>query len=365
MLRGLQLGWSATLAGGETVTVPGGDLISLRRVNGPLPALPVGEHLILANGDRIPIRSPRIVGERLHFTSADLDDGKETSLPLTTVSVLWRTAPERTEDPEALRRRLASGSRSQDVVLLRNGDVLSGVLNSLEGDRAIVEVEKRSVPVPLAQVAAISLSTELSQTLRPKGVYAQLVLTDGGRLSITSASLNDAQLTAQTVFGATLRVPLERVAALDLHGGRAVYLSDLTPAKYEFLPYLDESWPLAHDASVTGHDLRVGGSTYSKGLGVHSHARVQYRLAGAYRRFEAVVGLDDRDGQAGNVHVRVLADGKPLPLGAAAADLSRATGPLAVSVGIEGAQELVLEIDFGKRGNVEDVVNWADARLIR
>jgi hypothetical protein len=363
-LRALKADWSVTLAGGENTTVPGSDVLTLRRAGRPLPPMPAGEHLILANGDRIPVRAPRLAGERLHFTHPDFDGGKEASLPLAAVMALWRTAPERADDPEALCRRLAAGSRSQDVVLLRNGDVLAGVLNALEGERAVVEAEGRSVPVPMSQVAAVFLSTELAQTLRPKGVYGRLTLAGGGRICVTSAAAERGQLTARTLFGATLEVPLERVVALDLYGGRVVYLSDLDPAKYEFLPYLDESWPLARDANAAGHDLRLGGSTYAKGLGLHSHTRVRYRLGGAYRRFEAVVGLDERDGPGGSVRIRLLADGKPLDLGGPA-ELAAADGPRAISVGVEGVRELTLEVDFGKGGNVQDVVDWADARLVR
>jgi hypothetical protein len=363
-LRALRKDWSVTVAGGEDTTVPGADVVTVRRADHALPPLPSGEHLILANGDRVPARAPRLDGERLYFTNPDVDGGKETSVPLTAVSVLWRATPERTDDPEALRRRLAVASRSQDVVLLRNGDVLAGVLNSLDGDKAVVEVDKRSVPVPLAQVAAVALSTELAQAPRPKGVHAQVVLAGGGRLSVTSAAAEGGRLTAQTVFGATLRVPLEGVAAVDLRGGRAVYLSDLSPAKYEFFPYLDESWPLARDANAVGHDLRLAGATYGKGLGLHSRSRVLYRLGGAYRRFEAVVGLDEQDGREGSVRVRVLADGKALRLGGPD-ELTAATGPVAVSVGVEGVRELTLEVDFGRGGNVQDVVDWGDARLVR
>jgi hypothetical protein len=152
--------------------------------------------------------------------------------------------------------------------------------------------------------------------------------------------------------------------ALDVYQGKAVYLSDLGVSKYEFRPYLDTAWPLALDANVAGHDLRLGGSSYDKGLGLHSHARATYRLAGGYRRFEALVGLDDRDGAGGRVRVRVLADSKPLELGAGE-ELAGRGRPLAVSVPVAGVRELTLEVEFGQDGDVQDVVNWADARLVR
>jgi hypothetical protein len=364
-LRELKPDWSVRL-GEEDTTVGGGEVVALRRVGLPLPPLPADEHVILANGDCIPVRAPRIEGERLHFVNADLNGGKETSVPLAAIAVLWRIAPERAEDPERLRRRLATESRTSDVVLLRNGDQLAGVLNGIEGDKVAIEVEKKAVSVPLAQVAAVALSTELAEKLQPKGVFGKLVLTGtSGRLSVTAAACKDgATLEATTVFDVRLKVPLERVAALDLLGGRVAYLSDLKYARYEFLPYLDEHWAVAADANVSGHDLLLGGSTYGKGLGLHSHCRLTYPLAGGWRRFEAVVGLDDRDGLEGSVRVRVLADGRPLELGAAG-ELTARSRPLAVSLPVEGVRELTLVVEFSRNGNVQDAVNWADARLVR
>ncbi len=368
-LRELKADWSVRV--GDEV-VAGGDVLTVRRLGLPLPPLPADEHLVLANGDLVPMRSPRIEGERLRFVNPDLNGGKETSLPLAAVSVLWRIAPDRDEDAEGLRRRLAAESRTRDVVRLRNGDVLSGVLNGIEADKVAFEVERgprlgqKVVSLPLAQVAALALSTELADPMRPRGVHGKLVLAGGaGRLTVTSVSCKDgATLEATTVFGAALRVPLDRVAALDLFGSRAVYLSDLKPAKYEFVPYLDEQWPVGTDANAAGHDLLVGGSTYGKGVGMHSQSRLTYSLGSSYRRFEAVVGLDDRDGREGSVRVRVLADGKALDLGGDG-ELTARSAPLTLSVPVEGVRELTLVVDFGKGGNVQDVIDWADARLVR
>jgi len=59
----------------------------------PCLRLPEEAHLILVNGDRIPVDAPRLVEERLHFRHPDLAGGKETQVPLSAVSVLWLNAP--------------------------------------------------------------------------------------------------------------------------------------------------------------------------------------------------------------------------------------------------------------------------------
>ena len=368
-LRRLGPDWSVRLAA-EGGTVEGAALLTLRRADAPRPDFPTGQHFILANGDRVPAKAVRLAGERLHFRHPDLAGGKETSLPLGALSVWWLTAPDRAADPEKLRRRLASGRRTKDVVLLRNGDTVEGVLSALDGDEAAVEVGKKKVAIKVAQIAAVALSSELADALRPKGPYARLVVTGGGaargtRLSLTAAECADGlTLTGTTAFGAKVRVPVERVAALDIYQGAAIYLSDLKPAKYEYFPYTDGGWPWAPDGNAAGHDLRLGGAVHDKGVGLHSHGKLTYALGGRFKRFEALVGLDDRDGAGGSVRVKVLADGKPLDLGAAR-DLTAKGGPQPVRVPVAGVKELALEVEFGDKGNVRDVVNWVDARLVR
>ena len=40
-------------------------------------------------------------------------------------------------------------------------------------------------------------------------------------------------------------------------------------------------------------------------------------------------------------------------------------GAVPVSLNLAGVRELTLEVDFGRDGDVGDVVNWADARLVK
>jgi hypothetical protein len=369
-LTELKADGSVRLGGADGPLVAGADVLGVRRLNRPRPPFPSDRHLILANGDRIPAEGVRLEGERLYFRHPDLAGGKDSELPLPALAVLWLNAPDNADDPEKVRRRLATESRARDTVLLRNGDAIEGVLLALDEKKVEVEVEKKPVKADLPQVAAVALGTELANSLRPAGRYARVVLTGderqhGTRLSLASATCNDGNtLEGTTLFGAKLRVPLARVAALDVFQGRAVYLSDLTPAKYEHVPYFGVHWPVVADGSVAGRDLRLGGSTYDKGLGLHSHSRLTYALGGAYQRFEAVVGLDDQTGREGSVRVKVLADGKPLDVGADR-ELTARNGPLAIRVKVAGVKELTLEVEFGRNADVQAHVNWADARLVK
>jgi hypothetical protein len=350
-------GWSVRLGDARA---EGTDVVALRRDGVPLPPMPAGEHVVFANGDRVPGRVGGLDGERLQ-----LRFGKEAlSLPLSALSVIWLAAPDGAE-PDRLLRRLAAESRTRDVVLLRNGDSVEGIVTGFDARAVRLEVNRKELSVERGKVAAVALNTELTTTLKPKAAYARLVLRDGTRLSLASAACADGKtLSGETLFKAAVSFPVEDVVALAVQGGPAVYLSELKAKKFEHTPYLSASWPYVLDGSVDGRDLRLGGSTFDRGVGLHTESRLTYDLAGRYRRFEALVGLDDKAGKGGSARVRVRVDGKPQDVGSDK-DITARTGPLPVRVDVTGAKELTLVVEFGERGGVRGHVNWADARLIK
>jgi hypothetical protein len=372
-LHELKADWSVRVGDGEGTRVAGGDALSVRQAGRPLPA-PAERCLVLANGDRVPADDPpRLDGERVRFRSPGLFGDKEAELPLAALSVVWRAAPDSADVPERFLRRLHAAARKRDAVYLRNGDVLEGLLLGLDAGRAEVEVGKKSSAAPAAQVAAVALSTDGADALRPRRPYLRAVIATpaGDRaawLSLASAACADgATLEGTTLFGARLRVPLGRVLSLDVCQGKAAYLSDLKPARVETAGLAGEKggvWPPVADGSADGRDLRLGGSVYPKGLGLHPYTRVTYALGGRYRRFEAVVGLDDTTGRKGGARVRVLAEGRPLNAGLEG-ELTHRGGPVPVRASVVGVRELTLEVDFGAAAGVQAHVNWADARVVK
>jgi hypothetical protein len=149
-------------------------------------------------------------------------------------------------------------------------------------------------------------------------------------------------------------------------GGGFAYLSDLEPADYRHVPYLDIAWPYERDRSVSGGPLEVGGKRYLKGLGMHSAARLTYKLEGQYKTFAAEAAIDDSAGPRGSVvfGVYVLRDAKWQP--AFTSEIVRGGDPpQSVSVDLVGADAITLLVDFADRGDELDHADWLDARLIR
>lgn len=345
------------VAGGAAV--PGADVVALRRRDVVPPHFPHDRpHALFANGDRLPASVVDIVAETVRLR-ADLGGERELRVPISTLAAVFLTGRAATRAAEPSGRRLLAERRKQDVVWLSNGDTLAGTASAFAGGGPL---RLDSADVGRDRIDAILFNSELARPRKVRGPYRQLVLRNGARLSLKSAALRGGELDGTTLSGAAVRVPLAEVAALNTYQGKAVYLSDGPPKRYDHTPYLGTHWPFAADRSTAGSDLRLGGGTFDKGVGLHSECRATYAVPAGALRFEALVGLDEFAGRTGAVRVAVEADGKPLapPVDLAAGDTSKEFR-LALP---RGAKELTLVVEFGRGGGVQDHVDWADARFI-
>jgi NPCBM/NEW2 domain len=352
---------------GGAKSAPVRELLSLRRESVPLPPRCSRPQALLANGDRLAGEVLEVKGERLRFRPAAAQ--QELTIPLSALAGLWWAAPEDTTDPARFLRSWCSERRRQDTVLLRNGDSLEGFLTALgdhegRGKTLRVQVDKKTVEVDLGQVSALALAVS-GNPKKPRTSRARVILADGSRLAPCGLSTDRGMLIAATLFGASLRLPLEEVVAIyPTHSG-VTALADLEPSDYQYTPYFGEGTLLyRRNASAAGNDILLAASTYDTGLGMRSQSRLTYRLNGDYRWFRALVGMDDRTGREGTARISVLVDGKRADLGGDP-ELTAQNGPRSVRVDVRGARSLVLLVDYGRRGNVQGQVDWADAVLIK
>jgi hypothetical protein len=149
-------------------------------------------------------------------------------------------------------------------------------------------------------------------------------------------------------------------------------LSDLEPASYRHVPYLDIDWPYQRDRNLLGGLLSVQGKLYFKGLALHSASRLTYRLDGTYRRCEASIALDDSAQASGVVHrggsvqfaVYLLRDGS-WQEEFRSRTIRGGDEPQRVSVGLTDAAAMTLTVDYADRGDELDHADWLDARLVK
>jgi hypothetical protein len=248
----------------------------------------------------------------------------------------------------------------EDTLLLTNGDVMHGLVSAIDEHGFVVETELGEARVEHDSIVEASLVP-----LEPPpthGARVRVLTTDGQRLTASSLTWSEVSLAA-TVFDHTaLRIAPDRIARLDVLGGRWEWLTALEPISYEHTPALSLHWNWLADRNVTGTPLRVAGRTYEHGLGVHSQSSITFDLKGAYRRFVTSMGLDDQSGPYANVDVEIRIDGQ---LRFAQEDIApgKLHGPIRLDV--TGAKRIKLTVLFGQNADLQDRFDWIEPALIR
>jgi len=320
--------------------------------------------IILAGGGLIVVDSVKIDKDQLHAQSQVFGAVK---LPLELIAGVVFRPPFAHSAGDQLLTHIGSSAGQTDRVLLDNGDELTGTIASLVDATLDLETDAGRVDVALPKVAALIFNPTLVYKSRPSGLRALVGYRDGSR--VTAMSLSAIKNVAQVKLagGVELKSTTDAIVALQPLGGRAVYLSDLTPASYRHIPYLQLSWPYQADRSVLGGQLRAGEKLVPKGLGMHSPARITYDLGQSFRRFQAELAIDAEAGRRGSVVFRVFTDD------GSGAWQERATSetirgdqpPVPISVDLIGAKRLSLLVDYADRGDELDHADWLNARLIR
>jgi len=118
------------------------------------------------------------------------------------------------------------------------------------------------------------------------------------------------------------------------------------------------------DTNAARRPLAMGGKNYRKGLGVHARSELVYDLKPEYRRFVAVVGLDDRkkDEADSSIVAQVMVDDVLLY---ESPTVRGGDMPCGTDVGIpEGAKQIRLVITGADDGIRNDMADWANAGFV-
>ena len=275
-----------------------------------------------------------------------------------------------------------------DRLILFNGDELSGEVVTMSDSAVKIRTAAGETSVSKEKVAAIAFDPSLAAKPDTKQPRVWVGFKDGSRLVASALTVDAGQAKLTTVALPRVTVPAANVIAIQPLDGRAIYLSDLKPAGYQHIPFLDLKWPYRNDRNVLGSQLRAGGRLYLKGLGMHSAARLTYDLDKSrglspvaesseqkgtvpfaprtFRTFSAEAAIDDQTTGRGSALFRVYTDdgsGKwqlmyesPIVRGGAA--------PLPISVDLAGAKRLSLLVDFADHGDEQGHADWLNARLL-
>jgi len=286
----------------------------------------------------------------------------ELRLPLKSLAGVVFDLPADHQQRDRLLDRVARAKGTSDRVVLHNGDEITGLLLGLEDDTVKLQTDAGPIDVGTERIAALILNPALRQETPRQDIRAWAGFADGSLLPAEQLVLGEKSLKLTTGGGQTWATSADQLVYLMPLGDRVTYLSDLQPAAYRHVPYLNLSWPYRRDRNVTGGRLRSGGRLSPKGLGMHSAARLTYLLDGQYKRFQAEVGIDDSTAGSGSVKVRVYVDGAKKY---SSETIRGGMAPVPISVDISGTKRLDLIVDFADRADEQDRADWLNARLVR
>lgn len=343
------------------------ELLSLERLvkltrdtPGPNPAGESTQAVALAEGDRL----MQVTIGAATETSLELRSellGK-LAVPLESILGLSMAGSGATSGVELLPDRLLFEPRHTEVVWLTNGDRIEGSFLGMDDQSIKMEVAGKPLAIDRSGAVALGFDPALVRYPRPKGGFVEATLSDGSRIGLVTAKLDSATIEATTRFGQSVRFPLSALLRLHARTDSVVYLTDRPVAATQYVPYVGQPRPFRVGRNVEGAPLQLGSEVYDRGLGTQSQTLIAYRIEPGDRRFQALVGIDHRAGPLASVVFRVLVDREERFNSKLMSELD---APRRVDIDLTGGHVLILETQFGDRGNVRDLADWVEARLVR
>jgi NPCBM/NEW2 domain len=315
--------------------------------------------VILPEGDRL--RRLTLGTATETALEAQSDALGKLSIPLDALVGWIMVEPRLGDEVDAIWDRVRLEPRKDEVVWLSNGDRLTG--GFLGYDRVLkLLCDGKPREVESSRIVAVGFDPSLVHYPRPKSGFLEFSLHDGTRFGATDARIDDGSVEATARFGGKVRFPLGELVAVHVRNPSYVYLTERKPVRASYFPYVGPTREYRMDRMVDGHLFELGGQTFDRGIGTQSRTLLAYRIEAGDRRFQARVGVDERAGPAGSVVFRVLVDKEKR---FQSQPLTHRDAPVAIDVDLAGGKFLILDTDFGERGNIRDFADWVEARLVR
>jgi hypothetical protein len=345
---------------GRTDDLPINRLVKLTRESPVVVSAADGSVVLFPDGDRLMRVS---IGSSTETSLEVRSDALgKLSLPLEGILGLVFAGESPAVQIDPLQDRIRSEPRSTEVVWLANGDRLTGSFLGLDESKIKLEVAGKTAVVDRPGVVALGFDPAVASYPCPPNDFFEVTLKDGSRLGVTECRIEDGMILGKSRQGTPIKFSLNELVRVFGRTSSVVCLSDRKIVRDQYVPYMGATREYRIDRTVDGHVFHLNGQTYDRGIGTQSTTYLVYRIEPGDRRFQAVVGVDDRAGPLGSVVFRVLVDGKER---FGTSPVTDHDIPKAVDVDLEGGRFLILATEFGDRGDVRDLADWVEPRLIR
>lgn len=270
---------------------------------------------------------------------------------------------------ESLWTPLLEKGAKTDMIVVQKGDVLDhldGVVGMIDETTIKFLLDGDEISVKREKAFGIIYARKPSTAK----IAARVQLVSGDWLAVKSLTMNDDKWKLESLTGSTWTIGVEQLSLADFSLGKVVYLSAMEPRSVKYtrrIPFPEGTLAYGEyrrDRNLDGRPLRLYGKTYARGLAIHSKTEMVYRLGGDFRRFQAMLGIDDEitDTRWGATSIRILGDRKELYTGVCRP--REAAVPLDLDV--TGVVELEIVVDYGPdKDDISDRVHLADARLVK
>lgn len=359
--RGLADGRVSLAIAGKDESIPLSEVLEVRFRGEPAKLDKPAAVVTLWDGSKLGATQTQIVGKQLKLTSATLG---ELSLPQNDVASVRFS--DRFDEDEQWTKLVDKASKS-DLLVIRKEQTLDFL------DGVVVEVTDKSVKF-LLDGEEVSTKREKvfglifarrTNTAKPQAV--RLELSNGDVLMAASVAGTDKGVSVTTSSKAEIALPLEQLKRIDFSQGKLRYLSQDPPRDVKYVRGIQDGPAFVQDRAFYAPELKpMGLRAFSRGLCIRPQTTLRYRLGGEYRRFQAIVGIDEsvKDGN-GDCDLVISGDGKQL------VKLRMTSRDTARPIDLDVADVVVMEIIVGFGGdaatNVDlgDNLDLADAKLVR
>ncbi len=285
--------------------------------------------------------------------------GADIKLPLQfLVSVVHQA-----QDP-ALKKKWAdvSGNRIKRdrIVILKDGELnaLEGTIGEVDAEGKTIVFKREGGDKPLTiQLDRLHGMIFYRLEAAQGNPLCRAIDQQGNVLTAVKIGFDGKAYTLTTSFGAKITLAADALAKLDFNMGKLTYLSDMEPAKVVEKSGAGLVTHYRKDVNLDGEPIILE-RQHAKGLSLHAYTQLEYNLAGKYKEFKAILGVDQRVGSESQAQVSITCDGEERFKGVITA---KETRPLAFSV----KDITTLRITVSSRNflDLHDHVTLADARV--
>lgn len=318
--------------------------------------------ILLENGDRLFVQLEKIEEDLVYARWIDGD--AVLKIPLETVrSILLRYSGQNERSGKLL-QKVYQVNQSDDYFILNNNDTVTGELKGFKAGTLSFSSRSGEQEISVDQLTMIVMNRELVSFPETKIRHQFVRFRNGSWLNCENVNSDEEkQFHFQSVAGMEFSLDSDEVREITFLNTRVRFLTELESTNYQHTPYLSRKRELKINRNNSDQFLKLHGVEYPVGLGMYSQSSVSFPLEGQYTRLFGVVGVDDEAGSLGSVIFTVEADQRKIfesPL------ITKATSPMDLgNLDLGRCRELVLRVQYGDNGDIQDLADWCDLIVIK